>query len=112
MKHQISKTIKKEEYVFAFSFLTIKKYCDIKSITVSEFDQNIEEDGDINTLFRAAVDVATKGEVQIDEYEMDELLNEISDKDFVGVYKCYLNSVESIAVRMATVVKNIKVKKK
>lgn len=93
---EITKTIDDKEWGFKFTLLTLKKFCEYKNIEVDKFDEFIRANfvDAMNTLLRAAIDVHSKGEKLLNEYEMDELIEKMTQEELTDIYKCYQDSLE------------------
>lgn len=109
---EITKKINGTEYGFKFTPLTTKKVCDYKKINLIDIEDYISKnptDG-INALFRAAIDVYSKGEKSLNEYEMDELIEQMSDEDFTDIYTCSVESQQGWITKIQSL--STKAKKK
>ena len=103
---EITRKINGKEYGFKFTLLTLKKFCEYKDIELDRFDDFFQKnfaDG-INTLLRASIDVHSKGKQVLDEYQMDELIETMSEKDLTDIYLSFQQSltgwVNKIALSM------------
>ena len=111
---QIVKKIGDKEVGFKFTMLTIRKYCEMRGITFNEYDKDMSENVFIssNTLFRAAVDVWSKGERNLTEYEMDDLLEDMTQQDYADILKCYSDGMVSALSLVPTKSNNKQASKK
>ncbi|MDX1315084.1 MAG: hypothetical protein R3356_06250 [Eudoraea sp.] len=88
---QIVKTIGDREYGFQFNMLTIRKYCEYRGIDFSDYDNDFASDIMVTSevLFKAAADVYSKGKVILDEYELAELFENMTNDEYKEIITCY-----------------------
>ena len=105
-------TVKDRELGFRFNNLTIDKYCRMRGIPFSDFDDDIMNNIAIanNVMFRCAIDVYSRGEVLIDEYEMEELIDEMSQEDYNSILKTLTSGMKSMLERFVGATQSIKKK--
>ena len=106
--------VNNKNYTFKFTIWTIEKTCELLGIGLNEYDDYLKANSikGMNALFRAALDVGTQGEIILNQYEIDNLIEQIAKEDFYKIYKDYLNSLEQIAIKLAPFMKEEQPKKK
>jgi len=94
----IEKTIGGKKYSFKFTSLTNRKVCDLKGIEFWEYDNFSVNDYTawVNYLLRAAIDVESQGKTILSEYEMDDLIEEMAQKDLQDIVNGYLKTVRNL----------------
>jgi len=94
----IEKTIGKEKYVFKFTSLTMRKICEYENIEFHQYDKFTINTCDkwINSLLRVALDVESQGKIILSEYEMDDLIEEMAQKDLQDIINSYFKSVKNL----------------
>lgn len=82
--------------------LTLKKYCDRRNIEFSDYDNDLNKNPviGVQTLYAAAIDVGSKGQRILSEYEIDDLIESMEKQDLVDIYNCYADSLESMVTKM------------
>lgn len=99
---EIVKKVSDKEYGFKFTNLTIVKYCQLRGIEFHEFDEDRKNNflASNNCMLRAAVDVYSKGTVQLSEYECDDLIEQMSQDEFNEVMGVYVQSMSSMLSKL------------
>jgi hypothetical protein len=93
---EIIKQINGKEYGFKFTLLTLKKFCEYKKIEFEDFFNYWKKNSvdSINTLLCAAVDVYSQGKQLLNEYQMDELIEQMSQDDLDSIFDIFWKGLE------------------
>lgn len=95
----IEKNIKGKKYLFKFTTLTMFKVCELKQIEFHQYDDFCIKEYPmwINYLLRSALDVGSKGETKMSEYEMDDLIETMDQPDLQDIMNSYFESNRNLA---------------
>ena len=79
--------VNNKNYTFKFTIWTIEKTCELLGIGLDEYDDYLKANSikGMNALFRAALDVGTQGEIILNQYEIDNLIEQMVKKDFYEI---------------------------
>ena len=93
---EITKKINGKEYGFKFTLLTLKKFCEYKDIGLNEFNSFLKKNyiDSVNTLLCAAIDVYTKGKDLLDEYQVDELIEQMTQEELTEILSICWSSMD------------------
>jgi hypothetical protein len=110
---EVVKTIGDKQRGFKFTNLTIEKYCKIRGIEFFQFDDDRRNNilASNNAMFRAAIDVYSKGQDIIDEYECDDMIEKMAQEDFNDIIKAYVESMSTMLVKLTGATEGISKKK-
>ncbi len=112
---EITKKINGKEYGFKFTPYTTQVAAEYLKINLADIQEYIDKNSisGMNALFRAAIDVYSKGDKSLTPYEMDDLLDKMSDDDFIDIYTCALEGQQGWITKIQTItLDNKRVKKK
>jgi hypothetical protein len=95
--------VNNKSYDFKFTIWTIERTCELLGIDLNDFDDKIKGSPikGINALYRAALERGSKGKQVLNEFEMDDLVEQMTREDFYAIYKDYLNSIEAVAMKIS-----------
>jgi hypothetical protein len=110
---EVKITISGKEYGFKFTNLTIVKYCELRGIEFHQFDKDMSTNitASNNAMFRAAIDVFSKGQSKLTEYEADDLIEQMSQEDYTSVMRAYGEGMRNIVTRLTSASESISKKK-
>jgi hypothetical protein len=112
---EITKKIGGKEYGFKFTPFTTQVAAEYLKVDLADVQEYINKNSinGVNALFRAAIDVYSKGDKSLNKYEMDDLLEQMTDDDFLDIYTCAIEGQQGWITKIQTVTLNSKkVKKK
>jgi len=95
-------TIKGKEFGFKFSILCFRLYSESKGIEFHEVYTQLQKDSiyALNELLIHAHKVHTRGDVELSVFDIDELIEDMEQKDLKKLYKEYNDSVENHFTRL------------
>jgi hypothetical protein len=93
---EITKKIGSKQYGFKFTLLTLKKFCEYKSIELGEFNTFLKKNyiDSVNTLLRAAIDVGSEGKVLLSEYQVDDLIEQMTQDELTEILNACWQSMD------------------